>query len=164
MKILVKLFIAVCFVTVGFVLFTVKQSASDALVPYPKGYREWIHVKSGIVGKESPTFKRYEGIHHIYANPKAMQGFEKGEFPDGSVIVFDLLEAPVKNGITTEGSRRFIDVMHKDSKKFSKTSGWGFEEFNGDSMIERLLTVESAAKCSACHASQKDHVFSSFRK
>lgn len=155
--------IIVCWIVVGLAFLTTRQSASNG-VPYPEGYREWVHVKSGIVGKESPTFKRYEGIHHIYANAKAIEGYEKGTFPDGSVIVFDLLEAPVKNGITSEGPRRFIDVMHKDSKKFAETSGWGFEEFERDSTTTRLLTEEGAAKCSACHASQKDHVFSTFRK
>lgn len=163
MKKFAKYIAIVLWAGISFAAFSVSQSASES-VPYPTGYRSWVHVKSGIVARDNPTLKRYEGIHHIYANPKAMEGYEKGEFPDGSVIVFDLLEAPVKNGITTEGPRRFIDVMHKDSKKYAKTAGWGFEEFNGDSTTERLLTEEKAISCSACHASQKDHVFSDFRK
>lgn len=152
----------VLWAAISFAFFSVSQSAAEQ-VPYPTGYRSWVHVKSEIVGKDSPKFKKYEGIHHIYANTKAMEGFENGVFPDGSVIVFDLLETREKSGITSEGPRRFIDVMHKDSKKYAKTADWGFEEFNG-STTERLLTEENAISCSACHASQKDHVFSNFRK
>lgn len=163
MKKFTKYVVIVSWAAISFAAFSVSQSAAES-VPYPSGYRSWVHVKTGIVGKDSPKFKKYEGIHHIYANPKAMEGFENGVFPDGSVIVFDLLEASEKSGITSEGPRRFIDVMHKDSKKFVKTAGWGFEEFNGNSTTERLLTEENAISCSACHASQKDHVFSNFRK
>jgi hypothetical protein len=157
-----KYIVIVLWAAISFAFFSVSQSAAEQ-VPYPTGYRSWIHVKSGIVGKDSLKFKKYEGIHHIYANPKAMEGFEKGIFPDGSVIVFDLLETQEDSGITSEGPRRFIDVMHKDSKKYAKTADWGFEEFNG-STTTRLLTEENAISCSACHASQKDHVFSNFRK
>jgi hypothetical protein len=162
MKKIAKYLVIALWAAISIAAFSVTQSASES-VPYPTGYRTWVHVKSEIVGKDHPTLKKYEGIHHIYANPKAMEGYEKGVFPDGSVIVFDLLEVSEKNGITSEGPRRFIDVMHKDSKKHAKTAGWGFEEFNGDT-TERLLTEENAISCSACHASQKDHVFSNFRK
>lgn len=162
MKTLIKLFLVA--LSVFLYCGSLSIAKSTETVPYPEGYRRWTHVKSVLIGKDNPTYKKHMGIHHIYANPKAMEGFEKGSFPDGSVIVYDLLEAPENNGITSEGPRRFIDVMHKDSKKFAKTSGWGFEEFNGSSQTERLLTEETATACSACHASQKDHVFSNFRR
>ncbi|HLA94805.1 MAG TPA: cytochrome P460 family protein [Pyrinomonadaceae bacterium] len=163
MKIIVKCFAILCWAGISLAAFSFSQTAS-VTVPYPTGFRSWVHVKTGIVGKDSPRFKNYVGIHHIYANPKAVEGYEKGTFPDGSVIVVDVLEAPEINSITSEGSRKFIDVMRKDSKKFAKTAGWGFEKFNGDSTTERLLNEGSAANCSACHASQKDHVFSDLRK
>lgn len=157
-----KYIVIVLWAAISFAAFSVSQSAAEN-VPYPSGFRSWVHVKTGIVGKDSPKFKNYVGIHHIYANSKAMEGYKNGTFPDGSVIVVDVLEAPETNGITSEGPRRFIDVMHKDSKKYAKTAGWGFEKFNGGT-TERLVTEEKAISCSACHASQKDHVFSNFRK
>lgn len=140
---------------------------SDGAVPYPEGYREWTHVKSQIIGPESPIYKKFGGIHHTYANPKAIEGLKTGKYQDGAVFVFDQLELHVKDrGVTAEGPRRFIDVMYKDAAKFPKTGGWGFEEFNADSKTERLLTADSAARCFTCHASQKerDYVFSTFRK
>jgi len=135
-------------------------------VPYPEGYRLWTHVRSGVTGPESPDFKTTGGIHHIYANDKAMKGYQAGRFPDGSTIVYDLLEAPTKGGVTTEGRRRYITVMHKDSKRFAETGGWGFEVFRKDSQTDRTIGPDAKTKCFDCHSSQKDRdfVFGSFRK
>lgn len=135
-------------------------------VVYPSGYRQWTHVKSALVGPQSPIFARYGGLHHIYANDKALEGYRTGQFQDGSVIVFDLLEVRESTGVTAEGTRRFIDVMAKDSKRFAETGGWGFEEFKGDSQSERVLTAEAKSGCYKCHAQKKDQgfVFSAFRQ
>ncbi|MBI3423838.1 MAG: cytochrome P460 family protein [Acidobacteria bacterium] len=139
--------------------------AEDA-VPYPAGYRQWVHVSSALVGPQAPGFAVNGGIHHIYANEKALAGYRTGRFPDGSVLVADFLETKENNGVTTEAARRRIDVMVKDSQRYAATGGWGFEQFRGDSQTERLVTAEGAAKCFACHASQKetDAVFSKFRE
>jgi hypothetical protein len=136
------------------------------LIPYPMGYRQWVHVMSALVGPESPFFKNSGGIHHIYANDKAMEGYKSGRFPDGSIIVADFLETQESKGITTEGPRRRIDVMLKDGNRYTETGGWGFEQFRGDSQIDRMVTAEIAAKCFACHVTQKEHdsVFSKYRK
>lgn len=137
-------------------------------IPYPEGYRRWVHVKSALVGPESPAHARFGGLHHIYANDKAVEGYRTGRFPDGAVIVFDLLETKTKGGMTTEGRRRFIDIMHKDSKRFAETGGWGFEEFRGDGRKDKDRTIGPNAKtsCFDCHAGQKDKgfVFSSFHE
>jgi hypothetical protein len=135
-------------------------------VSYPAGYRLWAHVSSALIGPQSPAFKHSGGIHHIYANEKAIEGYRAGQFPDGSVLVADFLETQEREGVTTEGPRRRIDVMVKDSKRYTATGGWGFEQFRGDSQTDRLVTAEIAATCFACHARQKerDSVFSVFRK
>jgi hypothetical protein len=133
-------------------------------VPYPEGYRKWTHIKTAIVGPQSPDFRSTGGFHHIYANEKAMEGYLTGNFPGGSVIVFDVLEAKVQeNSNTNEGNRRHIDVMVKDSIKYNTTGGWGYEEFEGNSKTERIATPEIQTQCSNCHAAQKDHVFSTYR-
>ena|SRR5262245_12190912 len=138
----------------------------DDAVPYPTGYRLWAHVMSGLVGPKSPAFANSGGIHHIYANEKAMEGYRTGRFPDGSVLVADFLDTRESEGITTEGPRRRIDVMLKESKRYAATGGWGFESFRGDSQTDRTVTAEVAAKCFACHGRKKenDSVFSAFRK
>ena len=63
---------------------------SQTQVAYPAGYRQWVHVKSGVMGAEFPM-ETERGIHHVYANPAALAGFESGTFEDGSVVVYDLV-------------------------------------------------------------------------
>ena len=138
------------------------NSDSDQ-VSYPEGFRTWRHVKTTLV--RNPKFEHVKGFDHIYANEKAIIGYNTGEFPDGSVIVFDVIEAIENNPDIIEGNRKFIDVMEKDSKKFAATGGWGFEEFNGDTQ-ERVLTESTSKGCFNCHSTKKTdgYVFSKLRK
>ena len=134
-------------------------------VPYPAGYRNWHHVKSMTIDKGHPLYEAFGGIHHIYANPKAGAGYKSGKFPDGAVIVFDLLEAKSADNAVTEGARKVVGVMHKDAKKFAATGGWGFEGFGGGDKTNRVVRDKAASACFACHEPQKghDYVFSRLR-
>ena len=137
----------------------------STLVSYPEGYRSWTHVKSMVIQQGHPLYGSFGGIHHIYANKKALDGMRHGKgYPDGSVIIFDLLEARTENNAIIEGPRKVVGVMQKDSKKFSATGDWGFEGFKGDTK-ERAVT-DSKSACFNCHTSQKEkgYVFSSYRK
>lgn len=140
-------------------------AANSNDVPYPEGYRKWQHVKSMVIQEGHPLYGSFGGIHHLYANSKAMEGYRSGEFPDGAVIVFDLLEAPVDGHAVTEGKRKVLGVMHKDGRKYAATGGWGFEGFAGDSRTERVVSANAATACFGCHAAQKQsgYVFSSYR-
>jgi len=139
---------------------------SDDPVAYPLDYRKWVHVTTVLVGPQSPFFKTAGGIHHVYANGKAMKGYETGKFPDGAILVFDLLDTKETDGATIEGARQRIDVMLKDTRRFPTTGGWGFERFLGDSETDRPLTEEHRKLCFSCHEKRKSHdfVFSTFRK
>jgi Cytochrome P460 len=141
-------------------------AADPAPVPYPEGYRQWTHVKSMTINQGHALFDAFGGIHHLYANKKAEQGYKSGKFADGSVIVFDLLEAKAGDNTVQEGARKVLGVMHKDARKYQDTGGWGFEGFKGDSKTERAVGKNAAAACYQCHTAQKnsDYVFSAFRK
>ena len=138
----------------------------DDTVPFPKEFRKWAHVKSVLVGPQSAAFATEGGIHHIYANEKALEGYDTGKFPDGSTIVYDLLETKEIAGNTIEGPTRRVDVMVKQSKRYGTTGGWEFMSFTGVNQTDGKLTAERKASCFACHASRKDHdfIFSEFRK
>lgn len=143
----------------------VAVAASGARVPYPEGYRDWTHVKSMVIEPGHALYASFGGLHHLYANDRALAGYRSGKFPDGAVIVFDLLEAVSADNAVTEGKRKVLGVMHKDSRKFAATGGWGFEGFAGDSKTERAVADKAAEACFACHTSQRsrDYVFSSYR-
>jgi hypothetical protein len=138
----------------------------DDTAPFPKEFRKWAHVKSVVVGPKSAAFATERGIHHIYANEKALQGYDTGRFPDGSVLVYDLLETKEVAGNTIEGPTRRIDVMTKQSERYRATGGWEFVSFPGGNQTSSKLTAERQAACFACHANRQDHdfVFSEFRK
>ncbi len=139
-------------------------TASDNKVDYPEGYRLWSHVKSMILQEGHPLYESFGGIHHVYANAKALEAMKAGKpYPDGSVLVFDLLEAKSENNAIVEGARKVVGVMQKDSRKFAATGGWGYEGFKGDTR-ERVVTDAQSA-CHSCHSSQKeqDYVFSTYR-
>jgi len=141
-------------------------AADPSPVPYPESYRGWTHVKSMVINPGHPLYDAFGGIHHLYANKKALEGYKAGKFPDGAVIVFDLLEANTGTNVVQEGARKVVGVMHKDAKKWKGTGGWGFEGFKGDSRTERAVGANAASACYACHTQQKerDFVFSAYRK
>ena len=80
--------------------------------------------------------------------------------------MFNLLEARDAGNALIEGNRKVLGVMHKDSKRYKATGGWGFEGFKGDSKTKRAVGENAATTCFACHESQrdKDFVFSSTRR
>ncbi|MFA3784218.1 cytochrome P460 family protein [Melioribacteraceae bacterium 4301-Me] len=153
--------VVICLTLTAFLL----TDSSDTIVKYPTGYRNWTHVKTLVLEKGHPLYEAFGGIHHIYANKIALEAYKSNKkFKDGSVIVFDLLEAVNSDNAIAEGSRKVVGVMEKDSKKFKDTGGWGFEGFNGDTK-ERIVK-NMYGECFSCHLSQKnnDYVFSQYRK
>lgn len=140
-------------------------NAAAPAVPYPTGYRDWHHVKSMQINPGHGLYDAFGGIHHLYANKAALKGYRTGVWPDGAVIVFDLLEAKSADNTVTEGARKVVGVMHRDAKKYAATGGWGYEGFKADSKTERAVGSNAATACHQCHTAQKDSgfVFSKLR-
>lgn len=138
--------------------------AASGAIAYPEGYRAWTHVKSMIIEPGHPLENPFAGIHHVYANKSALSGLQHGNYPDGAVLVFDLLAAKQDANAVVEGPRKLIGVMVRDAKKYAATGGWGFEAFAGDSKTERIVN-DGGQSCFACHQARKDHayVFSELR-
>ena len=140
------------------------QSSSFEEVPYPAGYRNWTHIKTKV---NKSGVASHTGFQHIYANEKAVEGYTTGKFPDGAILVFDVLEMMEQTtGDITEGNRKLVDVMVKDSNKYDATGGWGFEEFKGNSKTERAIKMMAVKYCFSCHASTEktNFVFSKYRE
>jgi hypothetical protein len=121
------------------------DSKDGTLVPFPKGYRMWVHVKSTVVNAQHSFLAKppcekpcVGGIFHFYANEKAVEGYRTGKFPDGAMIADDLTELVEGSGHSTpEGKLRVVSVMVKDSRRYSATGGWGFER-QRESSVFRL--------------------------
>jgi hypothetical protein len=127
-------------------------------VQYPDNFRRWVHVGTGVITPSATLPESEQGMHHIFANQKATDGYASGDFADGSVIVYELREAQQKNGIIFEGDRRRVDVMIKDSNLYKSTGGWRFERFMGNDQSQDA-THDSGTSCFECHTSAKAHGF-----
>lgn len=136
-----------------------------AAVDYPQGYRSWSHVKSMIIQPGHPLENPFGGIHHIYANANAMQGLSSGEYEQGAVFVFDLLNYHEEGKVIVEKDRIRLDVMQYDSAKFADTGNWGYETFVGDSTKQRM-EQDVVSACYTCHISAKKsgYVYSKYRR
>lgn len=152
------------FALVAAVAATAAFAAGDG-VPYPEGYRDWTHVKSMVIEEGHPLYDGFGGIHHLYANAQAMQGYRTGSFPDGAVIVFDLLAAERADDALTEGAREVLGVMVKDAAAHADTGGWGFEGWAEGDPARPVVGAAAAEACFACHTAvaERGHVFSAWR-
>ncbi len=159
-----KIFISLS-LNILMLIFSASVYADDSKIAYPESYRNWFHVKTMLIKPGHQLENPFQGIHHVYANSKAVSGLKNGTYADGAVLVFDLLNYSDKDLTIQEGARKLLGIMYKDSQKYASTGGWGFEAFSGDSKTERLVK-DAGASCFACHAPAKksDYVFSQLRK
>jgi hypothetical protein len=128
-------------------------------VQFPDSFRRWVHVGTGVILPGSnPALKSEEGMHHVFANPKAADGYASGDFADGSILVYELREAKQQNGVIFEGDRLRVDVMIKDSNLYKTTGGWRFERFWANDQAQNAIH-DASAECFACHSNAKAHGF-----
>lgn len=134
-------------------------------VAYPEGYRAFSHVKSLLLKPNHALANPFAGLHHTYANDKAVRGLKSGKYEDGAIFAFDLLDYKDEESSLSEGKRKLLGVMERNAKKYSATGGWGFEGFSGDSKTERLVK-DGGVGCFTCHQAQqaKSFVFSEWRQ
>jgi Cytochrome P460 len=138
------------------------QSADD-LKP-PASFRNWYHVNTMIVDKDSPLFKDIGGMHNVYINSRGETALKKGgPYPDKSMFLTDLHEFAVSDGSYVEGPRKGIAIMLKDKKKYSSTGGWAFQAWAGGDPKKPLVT-DPVKQCFECHQPKKDqdYVYSTY--
>lgn len=100
------------------------------------------------------------GLHNVYTQPGVAQYFQKnGKFPDGAMLVKELLKAStvamttgtVSHGVEVEG----WFVMVKDTEGRFATNplwgdGWGWVLFNSD-QPDIAVTKNYKTECVGCH-------------
>lgn len=139
-----------------------QQAKAPVPTKEPKGWRDWTHITTGVIYSDKhPPFKDFGGVHHIYANKIATQAYKRGanKFPDGSVIVFVLYEAKDENGMFVAGGKKVVAIMIKDSKRYGKTGGWGWQAWDATG---KALVTDPTNQCVGCHLKVlgRDLVFS----
>jgi hypothetical protein len=152
----------VLFVAAAVLLFSSLWAES---IEYPQDFRRWVHVGTGVVLPDADAkLISEQGMHDIFANQEAAKGYASGDFPDGSMIVYELREAKPKNGVIVAGERKRVDVMMKNSHLYKSTGGWRFERFWANDQTHNALQ-DSGTMCFSCHSKAQTHgfVFSQFR-
>jgi hypothetical protein len=128
-------------------------------VQFPPDFRLWVHVGTGVIlPGANPQLKSEEGMHHVFANRKAADGYASGNFADGSIIVYELRDAKQQNGVIFEGDRKRVDVMIKDSSRYASTGGWRFERVWGSDQTQDAV-YGADTSCFQCHSNAKAHGF-----
>lgn len=144
-------------IAVGFVgaliLWAIAQQ-TKAPVPdrLPNGWRNWTHVTTGVIySDQHPLFGAFGGVHHIYANAAAAKAYRENakKYPDGSQIVFVLYEAKDVNGMYVAGNRKVTALMVKDSRRYAKSGGWGWQAWDASG---KPIVTDPVQQCQGCHA------------
>lgn len=105
------------------------------------------------------------GLHNVYTQPGVADHYRRtGKFPDGAVIVKELLKAvtaPMTTGTVSRGSEvEGWFVMIKDTQgRFSDNplwgDGWGWVLFNADKP-GKAVTNNYKTECIGCHIPAKN--------
>lgn len=126
--------------------------------------KDWAALGAWAVAAEEGK-QGSEGIHMVYTQQETIEAYRKtGKFPDGAILVKELLGATTAD-MTTGTISRAAEVqgwfvMVKDStKKFESSNklwgeGWGWAYFDGKNRLE-TTTKDYAAECLACHVPAK---------
>ena len=148
-------------VAVAAALLAVTVAASGAAtVSLPKGFEKWEKSKQKIVDDRKSLFY---GIHYIYADPKAMQGYKSGgkNFPEGSRFVITFFSIKNVGGKPVEGKKNMVVYMKKD-RKYAQTGGWLFAGFNADGSPSGIDPVKNCFECHVKEAKDRDFVISRY--
>ena len=126
----------------------------------PKGYAKWEKSRQKMVTDKSSLFY---GIHYIYADKKAMKGYQAGNrFSEGSMIVVEYFNIKDNAGAGVDGPKNMIVLMRKD-KRMKETGGWLFAGYGADG---RPSGMDPSKTCFGCHqkdAGQRDYVISTIK-
>jgi len=137
-------------------LYAVVAYAATQAVP--KGYLSWQKSERKVVTDKNSLFY---GIHYIYADKKAMQGYQAGNaFPEGSRIVVEFYN--IKDNPAVDGPKNMVVLMQKD-KRHKETGGWLFAGFSADGKPSGIDPLKNCFDCHLKDAAHKDYVISTIR-
>jgi Cytochrome P460 len=114
-------------------------------VVIPDGYRQWELIAPAL--EAAPLNE----LHAVVGNKEAIDAYQKDAvpFPDGTILVklaWKQTQSEFKSA-SVPGTPTTVQVMIKDSKKYTATGGWGFGRFvNGKPVDEAQHQT-----CFACH-------------
>jgi hypothetical protein len=127
---------------------------ADGKLEYPKDYRTWVFLSSGVDMSYSEAAMAMAGDNHafdnVFVDRAAYDGFQKtGQWAEGSVFVLEVRRGETKGSINKRGQFQTGVLgreVHVKDKRFK--SGWAFFGFNGEGPGREL---PQTSDCNQCH-------------
>jgi len=154
-----RLFFAPLLITASFSLSAeTKTPEPSNNIDYPIGWQNWASIA---VSHRTDN----KTLRLIIGNNIAVQAARSGKtnpWPEGSIIGKVVWkETPLDNWQSAIVPKQLVhtEFMFKNSKKYSKTHGWGWARWIG---LEQKAFNKGTELCSSCHSAVKnrDWVFS----
>ena len=138
-------------------LLTTCYAVAASSVPTLPNYQGWKRSSRKVVTDKKSLFY---GIHYIYADPKALKGYQAGNrFPEGSRIVVEHFN--IKGGDSSVDGQKNMVVLMKKDKKQKSTGGWLYAGYSADGKASGLDPVKNCFECHQKEVAGRDYVFSS---
>ena len=106
---------------------------ADGRLEFPKAYRKWVYLTSGLDMSYLPNaLRRLSTFGNVFVNPEAYDAFvESGTWPDKTVLVLEVRraeqEASINRNGRSQGDIVRTEVHLKDNSRFE--GGWAFFAF-----------------------------------
>ena len=129
-------------------------------VTVPQGYRQWELIAPAL--EDAPL----DEIRAVLGNKAAVEAYRSGKlpFPDGAILVklaWKRQRSATFASATVPGAATTVQVMVKDTSRYTATGGWGYGRF----IDGRPVDEAQHRTCYACHqarASEHDDVFTHY--
>lgn len=138
----------------------------------PGGYREWVFIGAPLTPNDMNGGKApFPEFHHVYVSPEAWAAYgETGEFPDGTVIIKELLSVGSKQAASGsgyfEGEFLGLEAAVKSASRHAGEPGhWGFYSFTEPNAAPRATAaLLPTASCNTCHQTggKQDFIFTQY--
>ena len=143
----------------------------DGELVRPTDYRRWIYAGTPLTPNDMNNGKApFPEFHSVYIDPSAYDHFGKtGEFPDGTVLVKELISVGSKEA--SSGNGYFmgdfvgLEVLMKDKVRFKDEPGnWAFFSFGHKYPLKSTAKMQPTANCNDCHGAEADddYVFTQY--
>ena len=136
---------------------------ADGTISMPSDFREWAYLGTWSIAGDDEEGGAAD-FHVVYTQPETVEAYRRtGQFPDGAVLVKELIEADT--GDLTTGRVSWANrvtgwfIMIKDRQgRFEGNGlwgdGWGWALFQADDPAI-TVTQDYKAECIPCHVPAK---------
>jgi hypothetical protein len=127
---------------------------SDGQLIFPKDYREWIYLSSGLGMTYGPAAQADQGnpmFDNVFVTPKSYRAFlESGHWPDKTIFILEVRRAAGKGSINNGGHYQndavALEAAVKDEERFPQK--WAYFEFGRS---DKAAPLPGTSGCNSCH-------------